>query len=61
MKKREYMHPEMLIVEADNNLVLLAGSVPGIGGDFGEDDDVLAPSSLLTGPGIPGSPSFIFE
>lgn len=41
--KKIYMTPEMEIVEIKANQQLLAGSVPGLGGNLETDDPILAP------------------
>lgn len=60
MKKKEYIHPEMEVVEIKHQQQLLTGSLVITNGEFEPDDPILAPG-MDVGPSIPGLPSFIFE
>ena len=41
--KKIYLAPEMEIVETEENILLLAGSAPGLGGNLEDGDPILAP------------------
>ena len=41
--KKIYMSPTMDVIELKHQQTLLAGSTPGLGGDLGNGDPILAP------------------
>ena len=48
MKKKEYMQPEMQVIEIDFEQQILAGSVTGVT-TTGLDDDLILPSEDQSG------------
>ena len=48
MKKKEYMQPEMQVIEIDFEQQILAGSVTSVT-TSGLDDDLILPSEDLSG------------
>lgn len=42
--KKQYIIPQTEIVELNEEQQILAGSAPGLGGDYNDGDPVLAPS-----------------
>ena len=49
---KKYTHPAMDIIALRNDATLLTGSVPGLGGNLGNSDPILAPGMGDLPPGI---------